>query len=128
MHKVVADLVALALISPPLALSTKREELFDPLTSSPHKKSRVKPKTMRKHREGLGTRYIDTGMQWKPFLVQVHLFPFNPPLRLYQNHSSKHSSLKRGQVVVHPPPKHVHHCIRTCEVQGGHVQLEHQNK
>jgi hypothetical protein len=29
------------------------------------------------------------------FFVQVDRFPFNPPLRLYQNHSSKHISPKR---------------------------------
>ena len=35
--QVVADPVALALISPPLALSTKIEELLGPLTPLPHK-------------------------------------------------------------------------------------------
>jgi hypothetical protein len=34
--QVAADLVALALISPPLLLSTKTEELFGPLTPLPY--------------------------------------------------------------------------------------------
>jgi hypothetical protein len=37
MHKWLADPVALALISPPLALSTKTEEILVPLTPLPHK-------------------------------------------------------------------------------------------
>jgi hypothetical protein len=35
-HKWLVDLVTLALISPPLALSTKTGELFGPLTPLPH--------------------------------------------------------------------------------------------
>jgi hypothetical protein len=46
--QVVADSVAFALISPPLALSTKTEELFGPLTPLPHLKFQVKPRAMRK--------------------------------------------------------------------------------
>jgi hypothetical protein len=42
--QVVADPVALAIISPPLALSTIMEELFGPLTPLPHKKLQVRPK------------------------------------------------------------------------------------
>jgi hypothetical protein len=37
------------------------------------------------------------------FFVQVHLFPFNPSLRLYQITQANTLVLK-GQVVVHPPP------------------------
>jgi hypothetical protein len=45
--QVVADPVALALISPPLALSTKTEELFGPFNLIASQKARVKPKAMR---------------------------------------------------------------------------------
>src|SRR5687767_1661479 len=58
---------------------------------------------------------------------QVHLSPFNPPSRLNQANSSKWL-VSKGQVVTHLP---LNMCItlqRTCEVQGGFVQLEHHNK
>jgi hypothetical protein len=47
---VVADPVALALLSPPLALSTKTEELFWPFNLIALQKLQVKPRAMRKHR------------------------------------------------------------------------------
>jgi hypothetical protein len=47
---VVADPVALALIYPSLALSTKTEELFGPFNPIALQKSQVKPKAMTKHR------------------------------------------------------------------------------
>jgi hypothetical protein len=40
--------------------------------------------------------------------VQIHHFSFNPPLRLHILNSNK-SLVSKGQVVVYPPPKHVHH-------------------
>jgi hypothetical protein len=46
--QVVANPVALALISPPLALSTKAEELFGLLNPIALQKSQVRPKAMRK--------------------------------------------------------------------------------
>jgi hypothetical protein len=42
--QVLADPIALALISPPLALSTKMEELVAFKTSLPHQKSQIKNK------------------------------------------------------------------------------------
>jgi hypothetical protein len=67
----------LALISPPLALSTKTEELLCPPNLIYRTKILSKKlKAMRKHREGLGTRYIDTGMQWKPILCPSPPVPF----------------------------------------------------
>jgi hypothetical protein len=42
------DPVALALISPPLALSTKTEELFGPLNSIASQKFQIRPRAMRK--------------------------------------------------------------------------------
>jgi hypothetical protein len=42
------------------------------------------------------------------FFVQIHLFPFNPSLRLYYN-TQVSTLVSKGQVVVHPPPKHMHH-------------------
>jgi hypothetical protein len=37
------------------------------------------------------------------FFVQIHLFPFNSPLRLHQLNSDK-SLVSKGQVVAYPPP------------------------
>jgi hypothetical protein len=46
-HKWLADAVALALISPPLALSTKTGELVGPLTPLPHQSVKEEQKAMR---------------------------------------------------------------------------------
>jgi hypothetical protein len=64
------------------------------------------------------------GVQWKSCMVQVHLFPFNPSLRLNQVNSSTRL-VSKGQVVAHLP---LNMCIthtRTFEVRGVFVQLEH---
>jgi hypothetical protein len=58
--------------------------------------------------------------------IQIHLFPFNPPLRLYILNTNK-SFVSKGQVVAYPS-KHVHHYTWTCEVWDDILQLEHQNK
>jgi hypothetical protein len=57
-------------------------------------------------------------------MVQVHLFPFNPPLRLnYVNSSTQ--LVSKGQVVAHLPLNMCITCKWTCEVRGVLVQLKH---
>jgi hypothetical protein len=80
---VVADPVALALISPPLALSTKIEELFGLLTPLPHKKNASKTKGNEKNSD-LEQDTLIPGYNGSLLFVQVHLFPFNPYISLYQ--------------------------------------------
>jgi hypothetical protein len=65
-----------------------------------------------------GTKYIDTvyAVEASSF-VQIHLFPFNPPLRLHQLNSNK-TLVSKGQVVAYPPPQHMHQSTRTCDVRG----------
>jgi hypothetical protein len=48
--QVAADPVALALISPPLALSTKTKELFGPFNPIASQKIQIGSKAMRKHK------------------------------------------------------------------------------
>jgi hypothetical protein len=48
--QVVADPIALALISPPLALSTKTEELFGSFNPIASQKIQIRSKAMRKHK------------------------------------------------------------------------------
>jgi hypothetical protein len=48
--QVVVNSVALALISPPLALSTKTEELFGLFNPIVSQKLQIKPKATRKHK------------------------------------------------------------------------------
>jgi hypothetical protein len=44
--------------------------------------------------------YSFIGVQWKSCMVQVHLFPFKPPLRLnYANSSTQ--LVSKGQVVAY---------------------------
>jgi hypothetical protein len=66
----------------------------------------------------LGIKYIDIvyAMEDSSF-VQIHLFPFNPPLGLHILNSRK-SLVSKGQVVAYSPPKHMHQCTWTCEVRG----------
>jgi hypothetical protein len=67
------------------------------------------------------------GVQWKSCMVQVHLFPFNPPLRLNQA-SSNTWLVSKGQVVAHLP---LNMCITrkwTFKVRGALVQLEHHQQ
>jgi hypothetical protein len=71
---VVADpFLALALISPPLASSTKTESFFGPLTPLPHQNLQLRVKRQKEHGDELGVSYPLIGVQWKSFMVQVHL-------------------------------------------------------
>jgi hypothetical protein len=73
---VVADLVALALISSPLALSTKTEELFGLLTPLPYKNYNYKPRATREHNRDLEQISLILECSGSLFFVQVHPFPF----------------------------------------------------
>jgi hypothetical protein len=99
---VVVDLVSLALISLPLALSTETEKLvaFNLIAL---------PKFWMKTKGNEEPSELKNKVQWhcSPVetysFVQIHLFPFNPPLRLYQNHLSKHISLKGSSCGISSP-------------------------
>jgi hypothetical protein len=93
-HNWLADPVALALISPPLALSSKTGELFGHFNSIASPKCQIRSKGNENTNKNLGQDTLIPKCSGSPFFVQVHFFPFNPTLRLYQNHSSKHISLK----------------------------------
>jgi hypothetical protein len=61
-------------------------------------------------------KYNDTHLLVEaPSSVQIHLLPFNAPLRLHELNTNN-TLFSNGQVVAYPPPQHMHHCIRTCKV------------
>jgi hypothetical protein len=74
-----ADPFALALISPPLALSIKTRLFFALLTPLPHQKCQLRAKRKIEHKNELGIKYTNTGVQWKslqrpsPFSLSMHL-------------------------------------------------------
>jgi hypothetical protein len=70
---VVADPFALALISPPLALSTKTGSFLALLTPLPHQNCQLRVKRKYEHIYELGVNYPHIGVQWKYCMVQVHL-------------------------------------------------------
>jgi hypothetical protein len=71
---VVADpFLALALTSPLLALSTKTGSFLALLTSLPHQNYQLRAKGNKRHGDELGVSYPLIGVQWKSFMVQVHL-------------------------------------------------------
>jgi hypothetical protein len=70
---VVADPFALALISPPLASSTKTRSFLARLTPLPHQNLQLRVKRQKEYEDELGVSYSLIGVQWKSFLVQVHL-------------------------------------------------------
>jgi hypothetical protein len=82
-QKLVVDLVALALNSTPLALSTKKEELIGFFKLHCLTKIKSKTKGNEKNRE-LEQETLISECSGSLLFVQVHLFPFNPSLRLYQ--------------------------------------------
>jgi hypothetical protein len=97
---------------------------FNPIASP---KSSIRANGNKITWDGLGISYPLIGVQWKSVMVQVHLFPFNSPLRLNQANSSIWL-VSKGQVVTHLPLKLCITLQQTCEVQGVFVQLEHHNK
>jgi hypothetical protein len=77
--KWLVDPVALALISPSLALSTKTSSFLAFLTPLPHQKCQLRAKRQWEHKYELGSEYTNTGVQWKslhrpsPFSLSMHL-------------------------------------------------------
>ena len=126
--QVVADpFIALAFIFSPFGIKHQNGINLGPLTPLPHQNLQLRANGNKSSWDELGISYPLIGVQWKSFMVQVHLFPFNPPSRLNQANSSIWL-VSKGQVVTHLP---LNMCItlqRTCEVQGVFVQLEHHNK
>jgi hypothetical protein len=121
---VVADPFALALISPPLALSTKTGSFLALLTPLPYQKCHLRAKRQIEHKNELGIKYTNTGVQWKSLQRPSPSFPFNALLRLYQIYSNTRL-VSKGQVVAHLRLNMCTICIWASEVRGGHVQLEH---
>jgi hypothetical protein len=120
---VVVDPVALALISPPLALSTKTEKLVAFKTSLPHQESRNKSKkAMNKHMGDLELNTLIPECSGSLFFVQVHHFHFKSPLRLHQNFLSKHVSLKGPSSNISSP---LNICIICTSALDDILQLEH---
>jgi hypothetical protein len=121
---VVADPFALALISPPLALSTQNGIIFCPLTLLPHQKCQLRAKRQLEHKNELGGEYTNTGVQWKSLHGPSSHFPFNSPLRLHQVYSNTRVSLKGSSCTLLPLNMCIIHTW-TCEVRGSLAQLEH---
>ena len=126
--QVVADpFIALAFIFSPFGIKHQNGINLGPLTPFPHQNLQLRANVNKSSWDELGISYPLIGVQWKSFMVQVHLFPFNSPSRL--NHANSSIWLvSKGQVVTQLP---LNMCItytRTCEVQGMFVQLEHHNK
>jgi hypothetical protein len=123
-HKWLADPFALALISPPLALSTKMGSFLAHLTPLPHQKCQLRAKRQIEHKNELGIKYTSTGVQWKslqrpsPFSLSMHL-------SYYIRSTQTNRLVSKGQVVARLPLNMCIIRIWTCEVQGSFVQLEH---
>jgi hypothetical protein len=118
-HKWLADPFALALISPPLALSNKTGSFLALLTPLS-----IKSKKQWEHKYELGIKYTNTGVQWKS-LRRPSSFSLSMYLRDYIKCTQTNKLVSKESNCSTSPPKHVHICIQTCEVQGGLVQLEH---
>jgi hypothetical protein len=119
--------ISLAFIFSPFGIKHQNGINLGPWTPLPHKNLQWRANDNKSSWDELGISYPLIGVQWKSFVVQVHLFPFNSPSRLNQANSSIWL-VSKGQVVTHLP---LNMCItlqRTCEVQGVFVQLEHHNK
>jgi hypothetical protein len=122
---VVADpFLDLALFSPPLASSTKTGSILSLLTSLPHQNCQLRAKGDKRYGDELGVSYPLIGVQWKSFMVQVHLSLSILLLRLNQA-SSNTWLVSKDQVVAHLPLNMCITCKWTCEVRGVLVQLEH---
>jgi hypothetical protein len=126
--QVVADpFIALAFIFSPFGIKHQNGINLGPGTPLPHQNFQLRANGNKSSWDELGISYPLIGVQWKSFLVQVHLFPFNSPSRLNQTDSSIWL-VSKGQVVTHLP---LNVCItlqQICEVQGVFVQLEHHNQ
>jgi hypothetical protein len=110
-HKWLADPVGLPLISPPLELSTKLEELVGPLTPLPHQNVKYDQKAMRTQ-----IRTWDKIYWYRNAVEALSLskFTFSLSIQLwdYIKSTQANTLVSKDQVVVHPPPKHVHHVHR----------------
>jgi hypothetical protein len=100
--KWLADPFALALISPPLALSTKTGS-FWPFNLIASPKMSIPSKRQLGHTNELGSNYTNTGVQWKSLHCPSPHFPFNAPFRLHQVYSNNQVSLKRSSCITSPP-------------------------
>ena len=121
--QVVADpFIALAFIFSPFGIKHQNGINLGPLTPLPHQNLQLRANGNKSSWDELGISYLLIGVQWKSFMVQVHLFPFNSPLRLKQANSSIWL-VSKGQVVTHLPLKLCITLQRTCEVQGVFVNL-----
>ena len=81
--QVVADpFIALAFIFSPFGIKHQNGINLGPLTPLPHQNLQLRANGNKSSWDGLGISYPLIGVQWKSFMVQVHLFPFNPPSRL----------------------------------------------
>ena len=86
--QVVADpFIALAFIFSPFGIKHQNGINLGLLTSLPHQSLQLRANGNKISWDELGISYPLIGVQWKSFMVQVHLFPFNPPSRL--NHQTQ---------------------------------------
>jgi hypothetical protein len=107
--QVVADpFIALAFFSPPLASSTKTGSILALLTPLPHQNLQLRVKRQEEYKDELGRSYSFIGVQWKSFMVQVHLFPFKTPFETRLS-KLKHTVSLKGSSCSTSPPKFVHH-------------------
>ena len=81
--QVVADpFIALAFIFSPFGIKHQNGINLGLLTPLPHQSLQLRANGNKISWDELGISYPLIGVQWKSFMVQVHLFPFNPPSRL----------------------------------------------
>jgi hypothetical protein len=73
---------------------------FNPIASP---KCQMRSKGNENTNKNLGQDTLILECNESPFFVQVHLFPFNSTLRLYQKYSSKHVSLKGSSCSISSP-------------------------
>jgi hypothetical protein len=104
---VVADPFALALISPPLALSTKTGSFLAPLTPLPHQKCQLRAKGNEIASMNLEVSIRISECSGSLFIVQVH-FPFQCAFETTSSILKQQVSLK-GSSCSTSPPKYVHH-------------------
>ena len=70
------------LIFSPFGIKHQNGINLGPLTPLPHQSLQLRANGNKISWDELGISYPLIGVQWKSFMVQVHLFPFNPPSRL----------------------------------------------
>jgi hypothetical protein len=76
---VVVDPFAFGLNFFPFGIKHQNGIILGPLTPLPHQKCQLRAKGQIEHKNELGIKYTNTGVQWKSLRRPSSPFPFNAP-------------------------------------------------